>query len=564
MPGILAGASSLDATGRNVVRTAAQQGRHVEFWSLERRANCLEDHRGLTAAVGSKNPDTAFDYYAGYSTIDGRSFREASDTDTGWLKHQGLAQTLQDWRSVLLTIPERVRRERTFCGGHSLGGLIVGQLAQWDFDGDPRTDGDRGYQLCRGFFVLDSRTELTGAQAAELTDGLVGPASGLLGADLPGLGDLVNPGTLGLPYLRNLPLNPQVFATIASIGAAATTAPDAAADIQRRLPADPNLTLAVRLFTARNVGGLVVPDPDVTRLRATNTALFGFLLDDDSSPIGILRASIGTPAGGPVVKKDLLLPYGSPVTLFALAGGTAVSPSDPAASYTWAPYDRTPTAPTPTDAQGQPYSSPGEEVSDVRQVVRQFSQPLADYSEWYFPLKVLTDVLAANTGDRSGSLAARVPGGIAKRPAIYLDAENGFAPRLGDPERAGRDTTRVLLPGYDHLDVGTAAFRQTTGRPEPVSSNLDAFTRRLAPPATPTVACVSKRRFRIKLHPARGIITARVLVNGKRVKTRRTRGRVTALVDLRGTSSVGRIATVRATTRAKPHGRTRTTTEVRR
>ncbi|MCW2982395.1 MAG: hypothetical protein JWO14_4122, partial [Solirubrobacterales bacterium] len=442
---------------------------------------------------------------------------------------------------------------KTFCGGHSLGGLIVGQLAQWDFDGDRATESDRGFNLCRGFFVLDSRTELTGAQAAELTDGLPGQLSSLLGPSLPGLSELLNPANLTLPYLRNLPLNPQLFASFAGVAAAASAAPDAPADVQGKLATHPSLSVFVRLMTARNVGGLVIGDPDVARLHATNDALFGFLFDDDSSPIGIFRASLGTPAGGPVAKKDLLLPYGSPVTLFAVAGGTAVSPSDPSASYTWRPYDRTPAAPTPVDAPGHPYSDPEEEVSDIRQVVRAFSQPLADYTEWYFPLRLLTDVIAANVGDRSGSLSPRIPGGIAKRPAIYLDAENGFGPRLGDPEHTGRDTTRIVLNGYDHLDVGTAAFRQSSGRPELTSSSLVAFTNRLTP--RPAAApCTSRRRVRIRIRPARGALSAVVRVNGRRVATRRVRGRLTAVVDLRGAPKG--TATVKITVPVRRDGKT--------
>ncbi len=49
MPGFLGGAASFDQVARNVVRDAAKRGRSVEFWALDRRANCLEDHHGVRA-----------------------------------------------------------------------------------------------------------------------------------------------------------------------------------------------------------------------------------------------------------------------------------------------------------------------------------------------------------------------------------------------------------------------------------------------------------------------------------------------------------------------------------
>src|SRR5438034_10029424 len=51
MPGIFAGASSLDIFARNTVRTARAHQRHVEVWALDRRSNCLEDHYGVQAAA---------------------------------------------------------------------------------------------------------------------------------------------------------------------------------------------------------------------------------------------------------------------------------------------------------------------------------------------------------------------------------------------------------------------------------------------------------------------------------------------------------------------------------
>src|SRR4051812_28589676 len=45
IPGFLGGAGSFDQVARHTVRDAAARGKHVEFWALDRRSNCLEDHR---------------------------------------------------------------------------------------------------------------------------------------------------------------------------------------------------------------------------------------------------------------------------------------------------------------------------------------------------------------------------------------------------------------------------------------------------------------------------------------------------------------------------------------
>jgi hypothetical protein len=569
MPVIFSGAGALDPTGRNVVRAAAASGRHVEVWLLERRANCLEDHRGLRAGAASSSPDTAFDYYAGGRTLEGVRFAPAGAAATGWLRGQGLRQTLEDWRSVLVTLPDAVRRSKVLCGGHSLGGLITGQLAQWDFDGDRATTADRGSNLCAGYFVLDSRLEFAGAQAAAVLDqlgGLTRLLGGLPGLSGPGLTDIVNPGAAGLTHLHGLPLNPQVFASIAAIGAAAARAPTAESTIPAKLPRELNFDLAVRLFSARDAVGLALGLPDTRTLRATNEALFGFLLDDNTSPIGVLRTSLGTYDGGPVARKQFILPYGSPMAVLAFVGGRTVSPADPGALYRWRNYDATPDpGPGTVEAPNEPYTARVEEVSDIRQAVRAFGQPDADAIEWYFPLKLATDLIAANLlGDQSGPLAARVPGGVASHPALFLDAANGFAPQLGTPEAPGRDVTRIVLPGYDHVDVGTAAYRQADGRAERVSRALADFGTRIAPAtaARPTAVCTSRRRFRIRVRPRRGVRSARVTIAGRRVRTVRRAGRVTAIVDLRGRPA----GTVRVVTLAKVRrdGRTRTVRDVRR
>ena len=53
-PGILEGAGAFDSVARNTVAAAAKNGKHIEFWALDRRSNCLEDHTGVQAGLAAQ------------------------------------------------------------------------------------------------------------------------------------------------------------------------------------------------------------------------------------------------------------------------------------------------------------------------------------------------------------------------------------------------------------------------------------------------------------------------------------------------------------------------------
>ncbi len=62
-PGIFEGAGAFDSVARNTVSAAAKSGRHIEFWALDRRSNCLEDRTGVLAGLKAKDVHLAVDYY---------------------------------------------------------------------------------------------------------------------------------------------------------------------------------------------------------------------------------------------------------------------------------------------------------------------------------------------------------------------------------------------------------------------------------------------------------------------------------------------------------------------
>ena len=79
-----------------------------------------------------------------------------------------MEQTVRDWNAVMTNgIPSRaVRRRKMFCGGHSLGGPLTTAYAGWDFDGNPATTADAGYEQCAGFFGLDTSLTTGGGDAS--------------------------------------------------------------------------------------------------------------------------------------------------------------------------------------------------------------------------------------------------------------------------------------------------------------------------------------------------------------------------------------------------------------
>jgi hypothetical protein len=142
--------------------------------------------------------------------------------------------------------------------------------------------------------------------------------------------------------------------------------------------------------------------------------------------------------------------------------------------YGWLDYDRVglPGTPTQLDTHGQPFTSRGNEVTDLHQFARALYEAPADFPEQYFPTHLLTDEESAANGDRSGDLQNLRYDGIPKRPAFYADAESGIEAGAAPPPSGPAPQSWIKLPGYNHIDVGTAAWRQNNGRPEPESAAL--------------------------------------------------------------------------------------------
>ena len=466
IPGFLGGAGSFDQVARNTVRDAAGQGKDVEFWALDRRSNCLEDDRGVRAAARRKNPELAYDYYWHDKPVDGKRFAGwATPRQAAWLNHVGLAQTMRDWYAVLRAgIPNRhIRARKVFCGGHSMGGPLTAAFASWDFDNDPKTKKDAGYRQCAGFVGLDTRLAV-GTPSIDPTN----PSAVLLAAVLAG----------GSPYVNVPPLVPETIQLPPIFGVGAFYHPERP-DLLQNLPHSQAIDLAQRFLFSRDAANFATGEPNIRNFTIENAADLAGVFDDNSAPLFFMRSSLGFMSGGDLADKN-----------FPQPNPTLAIPLDESATYRWQNYDQVGRdgRPVQLNDEGDPYTDREGEASDIHQFARtQFESP-ANFIEQYFPTKLLKDLQRAGQGNRSGSLShLEYEDGPAKRPAIIVragDSADNSAPDSGPPIKGSPPNSKPLsrsitVPGYNHLDVLTAARHQNDGRPEPTATALAGFARKV-------------------------------------------------------------------------------------
>jgi hypothetical protein len=473
-PGILEGAGAFDSVARNTITEAARQGRHIEFWALDRRSNCLEDHTGRDAGLAAGDLHLAVDYYYRNRSVGGKTFAGfLENSELGWLGRVGLAQTVRDQYDLLLAeLPDpAVRRQKVLCGGHSLGGILTGFFAVWDFDGNHATTADAGYRQCGGYFALDTAISTS---LGDLTGG------GTVTED-PGLSYVATQAALETGLLtRSLSLpvliNAETMNLLGIAGLAAVVAPGAESDLARYLPSNLNVDTTQRILLAKDLLTFLAGTPTTKDFRLTNEAALGALLDDHSQPLAFLETSVGFFDGGPIVDKDFPLPH-ELKNVPGLDGLSAQLGVEPMAIpdqphgplYTWRNFDRVGDSDDPVYLRrdGQPFTNAGKEVTDIQELARSLAEHPLDFTEQYFPTKLSTDLF--QSGAPQVSRDAVHEEGLTANPTIRLLAGDSFT----EPPAAGTET--VVMPGYQHLDVLTAAPLQNDGRREQVAVNLARF-----------------------------------------------------------------------------------------
>ncbi|POM26571.1 hypothetical protein BTM25_09720 [Actinomadura rubteroloni] len=468
-PGILEGAGAFDSVARNTITAAAAKGKHLEFWALDRRSNCLDDTTGVLAGLAAKDPHVAVDYYYRKKRVDGRVFAGYQSNDqVKWLQNVGLEQTVRDEYDLLRAeLPDqKLRKRKVLCGGHSLGGTLTGFFAEWDFDGNPATTADAGYNQCAGYFALDTRVATSLMGMGDFPKEMVPLLQFGAGAVKAGLESGVVPRTVSGPAL----INAETMNLLAIAGLAARVAPSGRSDLATYIPSSFNTDTTYRLLFSKDFATFIAGTPTIADFRFTNAAALGALLDDDSQPLAFLQASVGFFSGGPVVDKDFPVPNemilsGNGAWKSLLGTERKAIPATPdGPQYGWQNYDAVKNVPKAKD--GQPFTTPAKEVTDIAELARSLSEHPLDFTEHYFPTRIVTDIaLAGAPGVADGAVHKN---GITANPVINLEAGDGLGTRHPEPGD-------VIAPGYQHLDVLTAAPRQNGGRPEPISTNLAAF-----------------------------------------------------------------------------------------
>lgn len=489
MPGNLAGAGHFDILARNVIHDAAEQGKHVEFWALERRSNCLEDRRGILAATQAHDYRVALDYYYNGKAIDGQTFKGFySSEDLPFLADFGVAQTVRDWHAVLTRgIPDpAVRAKKVFCGGHSQGGLITADFAGWDFDGDPDTDADAGYKQCAGFFALETLVTLDPLSASALSPVLNIP----VGTGYEGVVQLLRAGALPRNETSGAPLTPETMMVLTLSALAGYQVPDEESEIPAKLPHNQNIDTTLKLLFSRDAIAFATGQPDVRDVRMTNEALFGALIDDNSMPLGFVAASVGTFDGGPVVEKtfptpDLVnaLTAGLPTQVLLTSNRRMIPAQTKGPLYSWRNYDKVdePYADPQVDTLGQPFTSAASENTDIRQWARASFEGPADLVEWYMPTRLIVDNVFALLGTRSGDLASlRYNDGPQQRPILTILGSESLGSAGATPDLDTPPNRLLVLPGYNHPDVTSASRTQNDGSREQSSQALTDFVLAIA------------------------------------------------------------------------------------
>jgi hypothetical protein len=473
-PGILEGAGAFDSVARNTVAAAAKNGRHIEFWALDRRSNCLEDHTGVQAGLAAKDAHLAVDYYYRQKEVDGRKFAGYQTNDqVTWLQNVGLEQTVRDQYDLMAhELPDqKARKQKMLCGGHSLGGILTAFFAEWDFDGNHSTTDDAGYNQCSGYFALDTRisTSLPG-MGGQLPTDLIPLLKFGAAAVQAGLESGVVPRALSAPAL----INSETMNLLSIAGLAADIAPGGESDLASYVPSSFNTDTTYRLLFSKDYPTFLKGSPTVKDFRITNAAALGGLLDDNSQPLAFLKASVGFWDGGKIVDKEFPAP--NDLDSIGLGGLKQLLGSDKKAIpdepngplYTWRNYDRVgaPDDPVYTSKDGTPFTSAAKEVTDIGELARSLAEQPLDFTEHYFPTKMVTDIaLASAPGIADDAVHT---GGPTANPVINLEAGDGLG-------AAGPQPGDVVAPGYNHIDVLTAAAKQNDGKPEVVSTALAAF-----------------------------------------------------------------------------------------
>jgi pimeloyl-ACP methyl ester carboxylesterase len=129
----------------------ARRAKGWQVWAVERRENLLEDHSRLNRAkTGHITGQQLFDYYLGWLTDSSIAphFQFIPDAEVAYARKWGMRVEIEDLRRVVKSA-QRIGNH-VVVGGHSLGGSITSAYATWNFGGKPGARGLSGLVFIDG------------------------------------------------------------------------------------------------------------------------------------------------------------------------------------------------------------------------------------------------------------------------------------------------------------------------------------------------------------------------------------------------------------------------------
>jgi hypothetical protein len=473
VPGILEGANGFDFIGRQLVYIASKEyGKNLEVWAMDRRANCLEDLTGMFAAEQAPTLKQTMNILTGYyyyhKPVNGKTFAGfLTSQQLPFLYHFGMRQTTQDMFAIIQhMVPDAdVRKKKVFVGGHSLGGVHTSTFLSWNLVGDASQTEYAGYNWCAGAFGFDT----TIGPLATSTNSFLPPAPSeeTYQKQL----SLIESGKLEREiYVPGL-LSPEIIALPQAAALLADLDPDGESTVLPRIPHSPELNGILGFINLRRLDDISQP-PTFEEFRYTNQALIGLIFDDNFSPLSLLQAGLGFLHGGSVVKKMPLVEslagtkgeLGSLITQLlgtqphyvAANAGPNVRHLGHGPLYQWARRDEigSITDPDYTDTTGfVHFTNLVNEPSDIRDFTKALYEGPTNFTEWYFPLRLVVDSIAVGGAYAPKyGLDVDYPDGPTAVPSLLIVGDQGLTGyKIGDPP-AFPQQQLIVAPGFTHLD----------------------------------------------------------------------------------------------------------------
>lgn len=423
IPGLNSGPNTMDILARELL---AAHGPGLEVWVIVPRPTLLQDRRGVEAALAYRHPDFALGYYYGSLEIDGHRFSLLKGSEVPYMAYWGLDVHLRDIAAIVREVRARYGNVRVVLGGHSLGGILAATYAGYDFAEIPGSSPamppphpDIGARHLAGLLFIDGLPMKVPL--------LMTPHRYLHGFSIPFFGAIPgvdtmtdpDPGKRVPPFTKTRKL----------------------ARTRDSILLDVLCTYAL----LRPQAASYFPFFPRRGLRIANEALVAAIFSDQMQPDRLIRAGVEVPVGiFATVKDDANI---NPRGLLDLQSGY------PARGESLIRLPEGPQAPRPR--------------VPVRRLLEAMLRPGADFTEWYFPWRLVLDLGLAASLEPADAFARQYIRLTHVRetalPMLILGAGHGLvrSERMTEFYRSHvatpPDRLRVkILQDFSHLDIENA------------------------------------------------------------------------------------------------------------